>query len=311
MPHTPIRLHSVVRLSAAAGVLLGVGAFAQASVVPTVADGDGSDTTPEQLFESRISPAIVQAKCVYCHVAGGASAGTRLVFLPAASANHLARNFETLENFVARVPEGAAQVLAKIAGDAGHGGGEQVALGSEDHAAMQGFLSGLLESAGRLPSQGAAGVGYYNYESPHSNPIAVLPDGSLAYVANTPADTVDVIDTATDAIVARVPVGIDPVAVAVRPDGREVWVSNHVSDSVSVVDTDPNSPTRHQVLATIQDIDAATKSASCRRRRTPPLASPSIWRKARWTCGSTTWGCTKGTAAARRDLRSRLKPRVS
>ena len=260
MPHTPIRLHSVVRLLAAAGVLLGVGAFAQSSVVPTVADGEGAEATPEQLFESRISPAIVQAKCVYCHVAGGASAGTRLVFLLAASANHLARNFETLENFVARVPEGAARVLAKIAGDAGHGGGEQVALGSEDHTAMQGFLSGLLESAGRLPSQGVAGVGYYNYESPHSNPIAVLPDGSLAYVANTPADTVDVIDTATDAIVARVPVGIDPVAVAVRPDGREVWVSNHVSDSVSVIDADPNSPTRHRVLATIQDIDAGTKS---------------------------------------------------
>ena len=259
---TPILLHSAVPLLAAAAIFSASGAAAgQAPVqpVPTTALDDEPAST-EQLFASRISPAIVQAKCVYCHVAGGPSAGTRLVFLPGASTNHLQRNLETLENFVARVPEGAARLLAKIAGDAEHGGGEQVSLGSEDHAAMKHFLTGLLESAARLPSQGAAGVGYTNYESPHSNPIAALPNGSLVYVANTPADTVDVIDTATDAIVARVPVGIDPVGVAVRPDGREVWVSNHVSDSVSVIDADPASPTRHQVLATIQAIDAATKS---------------------------------------------------
>lgn len=79
---------------------------------------------------------------------------------------------------------------------------------------------GLLEVEhfGRLPSEGVANVGYANYESPHSNPIALLPDGSLAYVAN-PADTVDVIDTGTGDGVARVHVGIDPVGIAVRPDG--------------------------------------------------------------------------------------------
>ena len=45
------------------------------------------------------------------------------------------------------------------------------------------------------------GVGHANYESPHSNPLALLPDGSRLYVANTPADTVDVLDTATNAVV--------------------------------------------------------------------------------------------------------------
>ena len=114
--------------------------------------------------------------------------------------------------------------------------------------------------AGPRQNEAVAGVGYYNYESPHSNPIALLPDGSLVYVANTPADTVDVIDAATGAIVARVHVGIDPVAIAVRPDGKEVWVSNHVSDSVSVIDAAVDSRTRHQVLATIQDLDADTRS---------------------------------------------------
>jgi len=106
----------------------------------------------------------------------------------------------------------------------------------------------------------ATGVGHMNYESPHSNPIALLPDGSLLYVANTPADTVDVVDPATRTVVARINVGIDPVGIAVRPDGREVWVSNHVSDSVSVIDADPASPTRHQVLATIQVFDPAGRT---------------------------------------------------
>ena len=213
------------------------------------------------VFRTRVSGPIVQARCASCHVAGGQSAATRLVFVPASAGGHLERNRRAFEDFVARVSNGAALVLAKIAGDANHGGGEQVPMGSESYAAMRRFLS-LVESNAprRPPSEGVANVGYYNYESPHSNPLALLPDESLIYVANTPADTVDVIETATGAMVARVQVGIDPVGIAVRPDGKEVWVSNHVSDSVSVIDADPASPTRHQVLATIQDLDAATKS---------------------------------------------------
>ncbi len=105
-----------------------------------------------------------------------------------------------------------------------------------------------------------SGVGHMNYESPHAGPIALLPDNSLVYVVNTPADTVDVIDTGTGSVIHRINVGIDPVGIAVRPDGMEVWVTNHVSDSVSVIDSNADSPTRHHVLATIQSFDAATKS---------------------------------------------------
>jgi DNA-binding beta-propeller fold protein YncE len=67
---------------------------------------------------------------------------------------------------------------------------------------------------------------------------------------------VDVIDTAERRVIATVEVGLDPVAVAVRPDGKEVWVANHVSDSVSVIDTDPASVTLHEVVETIQSLDA-------------------------------------------------------
>lgn len=85
-------------------------------------------------------------------------------------------------------------------------------------------------------------VGYPTFMSPHASPIAV--NGAYVFVVNTPADTVDVIDTDTYIIIRRVNVGIDPVSIGVRPDGKEVWVSNHVSDSISVIDTNPASPTR-------------------------------------------------------------------
>lgn len=96
-------------------------------------------------------------------------------------------------------------------------------------------------------------VGHPTFASPHSNPI-ILREG-LVYAVNTPADTVDVIDTETASVVFRINVGIDPVALALRPDGREIWVANHVSDTISVIDTDPRSFFYHQVIATIQDVD--------------------------------------------------------
>ena len=87
--------------------------------------------------------------------------------------------------------------------------------------------------------------------SPHVNPIAI--SGDRVFVANTPADTVDVIDVGTKKLVHRIAVGVDPVSLAVRPDGLEVCVSNHVSDSVSVIDNDSTSPTYLHVVATIQE----------------------------------------------------------
>ena len=110
------------------------------------------------------------------------------------------------------------------------------------------------------PEQEEATTGHLNFESPHAKPIALHPEGDRVYVVNTPSDTLDVISTVESEVIAQIDVGVEPVSVAIRPDGEEVWVSNHVSDSVSVIDSRPDSPTFHQVLATIQVIDAETKS---------------------------------------------------
>ncbi len=89
--------------------------------------------------------------------------------------------------------------------------------------------------------------------------IAITPDGSLAYVVNSGANTVSVIDTATAATVGGpIPVGVSPSAVAIAnvPGiGTRAYVTNEGSDSVSVIDTDPASGTFNTVVATVVDPD--------------------------------------------------------
>ena len=103
-----------------------------------------------------------------------------------------------------------------------------------------------------------AKIGHPSFLSPHSRPIAL--HGDQVFVANTPADTVDVIDTRSRKVIHRIDVGIDPVCLAVRPDGKEIWVANHVSDSVSVIDNDRSNPTYLHVIATVQDLNPKTKA---------------------------------------------------
>ena len=97
-------------------------------------------------FLNRISGPIVQAKCINCHVEGGVSGYTRLVFQPASNTDHAALNLATIKNFLATVEDGANRILNKIQG-VGHGGGVQVPAGSDDFANMQSFL-GLLGYGG-------------------------------------------------------------------------------------------------------------------------------------------------------------------
>ena len=101
-------------------------------------------------------------------------------------------------------------------------------------------------------------LGYPSFLSPHARPILV--HNGHVFVANTPSDTVDVIDAKSRKITRRINVGIDPVSLAIRPDGRELWVANHVSDSVSIIDINPKSRTYLRVVDTVQDFDLRTKA---------------------------------------------------
>jgi YVTN family beta-propeller protein len=83
--------------------------------------------------------------------------------------------------------------------------------------------------------------------------VAVSPDGSRVYVTiaggvvngdGTDArrfDSVAVIDTATNTVIAAPAVGVNPLGVSVTPDGSRVYVTNWGDNNVSVIDTTTNT----------------------------------------------------------------------
>ena len=119
------------------------GAFLKADVGRYSAKSDEVESeTALDFFLNHISSPIVQAKCVNCHVEGGVSGHTRLILHPSSNPDHGALNLAVFENFLADVEDGGDLILNKIQG-VGHGGGVQVAAGSDDFANMEHFL-GLL-----------------------------------------------------------------------------------------------------------------------------------------------------------------------
>lgn len=70
-------------------------------------------------------------------------------------------------------------------------------------------------------------------ESPFS--FVVSPNGRLAFVNNTGSADVSVIDLASRAVIARVPVPDTPIVMAVHPSGRTLWVSSEGEHRLSVI----------------------------------------------------------------------------
>ena len=77
--------------------------------------------------------------------------------------------------------------------------------------------------------------------SPHPRNIAISPDGARLYVSLRASNSVAVVNTATNAIVASLPVGQVPGDIAITPDGRRAYVANEGSDDVSVIDLAANA----------------------------------------------------------------------
>ena len=64
--------------------------------------------TAESVFQQLISGPIVQSKCISCHVEGGASANTRLVFVTDENPDHEAINLRVFEDFLDEEEDGAS-----------------------------------------------------------------------------------------------------------------------------------------------------------------------------------------------------------
>jgi YVTN family beta-propeller protein len=64
---------------------------------------------------------------------------------------------------------------------------------------------------------------------------APSPATTHAYITSRAEDAVDIVDTASNSIITRLPTGTRPTGVAARPDGREVWITNATSNDITVI----------------------------------------------------------------------------
>jgi YVTN family beta-propeller protein len=94
----------------------------------------------------------------------------------------------------------------------------------------------------------------------------------FAYVANIDANTVSVIDTAANRVVATIAVGMSPNAVAVTPDGTHVYVANLGTNNVSVIDTATN-----KVVATVA-VGAGPQGVAVTPDGTRRMLAPTMFR---------------------------------
>ncbi len=94
------------------------------------------------LYNASISAPIVQSRCVSCHVSGGASGNTRLVFVRSSVDNYMTLNYNEMVDFVRNTPNGASLILSKPQG-IGHGGGIQLLSGSIELDNLSKFIEAL------------------------------------------------------------------------------------------------------------------------------------------------------------------------
>ena len=119
--------------------------------------------------------AIVQDKCINCHVSGGQAGGGSFRFTSSASSNH-----GVFDSYVNSPTPGARadRVLTKITGGAGHGGGGQVSAGSIEYQKFSDYMD-LLSGEGATQA---------DVPGPPTNVSASAGDQSATVSFSAPAD---------------------------------------------------------------------------------------------------------------------------
>jgi len=74
-----------------------------------------------------------------------------------------------------------------------------------------------------------------------SKALALTADGALLIVVNPDSNSVSLVDTAAQAILIELPVGVDPRTVTVDDHNQWAYVANHGSDTVSIIDLQERS----------------------------------------------------------------------
>ena len=115
-----------------------------AQIVVTESDVLPDDTTSvaAETFEAELESAVVQAKCILCHVEGGLARNSSLQFQRTNTASAL-NNFASLSAYVDE--KGAELLLSKITGGDGHAGGMQLSQDSEGYEAFERVIAAINE----------------------------------------------------------------------------------------------------------------------------------------------------------------------
>jgi YVTN family beta-propeller protein len=119
------------------------------------------------------------------------------------------------------------------------GRGTLVRVDPVRHIASEGSISIIDLDTGKVLKEILTGL--------HCSGLALSPDGRYLAATNAGADTISVIDTATDTIVETISVGLQtadlfgtsPNALAFDPSGEHLFVCNGTQNAVAVVDFDP------------------------------------------------------------------------
>ena len=85
--------------------------------------------------------------------------------------------------------------------------------------------------------------------------VVTHPTQPRVYVVNENSNSVSVIDTSTNSVIATIPAGSGPAGVAIAADGSRLYVTNEDSDNVTVINTVTN-----QVVATVSVGDAPARA---------------------------------------------------
>ena len=140
------------------------------------------DSGAKAFYADNVSAQIVQSKCVACHVQNGAAASSRLQFERSNVTNYQMVNNATWQMFLSESGVTSDYVLSKVQGSLGHGGGQQLAFGSEEYIAL-GEYFGLITGEELVTSS----KGYWNGVGLLSN-RQTLRKAALIFAGRLPTD---------------------------------------------------------------------------------------------------------------------------
>ena len=116
-------------------------------------DEMGTGLDENQFYADNIATDIVQARCMLCHVQGGLSGHTRLVFDSIVSDLQQQNNIAVFQNFLDSTSAGDELILSKVVG-VNHGGGTIFSSSSDEYQNLSRFLDSLTGGSGLGNSNG-------------------------------------------------------------------------------------------------------------------------------------------------------------